>query len=165
MNSSRRFGLAGLILASFVAVSSGCDSKDKTFVTLPNGYSIEGTTWKSKANKENTNIYSSKREIVEKSRITGAVELIRNGIVKLNTDIQGYANSGVKEYTLDLRAKDISKFAESPELFKEGDLVSFPTIREYDEQLGEVHAYRILNPVDYIYLEEIEKVSPTKPAK
>jgi hypothetical protein len=160
MNRSKKFGLAGLLLTGIIAVSSnGCSEykeANKTFVTLPNGYSIEGTTLKSKANKGSMNIYSSKKDIIEKSRITGTIESIKNGIVKINTGIKGYVNPGVKEYTFDLRAKDISRFAEYPELLQEGDSVSFPTVREYDEQLGEVHAYRILNQTDYIYLEELK---------
>jgi hypothetical protein len=159
MNKSNKFGLAGLVLAGLVAVSSsGCQGKDiRVPVKLPNSYQTLGDIKPAVTHKGSFNVFSLEENLVEKSRLTGKVEYFKNGIIKLQTD--------VGTYLFNLRLKEISGTLYANELFKEGDSVSFPTIREYDYSIGKhsrtgicsdiMTRYRMLNPSDYIYLDEL----------
>jgi hypothetical protein len=159
MNRSKKFGLAGLVLAGLVAVSSqGCQGKDiRIPINLPNSYKTLGIIEPAVTHKGSLNVFSLEENLVEKSRMTGKVEYFKNGILNLKTD--------AGTYLFNLRLKEISGTLYANELFKEGDSVSFPTIREYDYSLGKhsktgicsdlMTRYRILNPSDYIYLDEL----------
>jgi hypothetical protein len=163
MNKSKKFGLAGLVLAGLVAVSSqGCGGKlDLISITLPNGYETKGLTKQSITHKGSNNILSSEENLAEKSRVTGQILSLntygQNLVMQLKTANQDYL------FDVKRTAGNFSPFS-ALEIFKPGDSISFPTIRKYDNiEYGP--GYRILNNFDYIYLEEIKKIPSQESVK
>jgi hypothetical protein len=166
MNHSKKLGLAGLVLAGLVAVSSpGCSAPvSEVAITLPNGYQTSGSIKQSQVHKGSSNVFSKEENLEFKSRTNG--QIISLTSYGENTVVMQLKAEN-KNYIFELKRMGID-FSPSAafSIFKNGDLVSFPTIRKYESIDGILPGYRILKEFDYIYLEELEKVlSPKKNSK
>ncbi len=173
MNPIKKLGLVGLILVgSLLFPRCGEGTKE---VILPNNYITSGEKWVSNLHKGSQNVLSTEENLVEKSRINGRISYL--GLLKTEDQniLTGSDNKTEEEIIMKIQPENY-KIAEyimqikvhgeriSPlfvlEKFKEGEIISIPTIRKYDEDGlsgGNGNLYRMLNEVDYLYLHEIEK--------
>lgn len=172
---------------------TGCESNKYESTTLPNDYVTSADKYISQAHPGSYNIRSREEDLVTKSRIVGTISYLGflnvedNALSINNISQNAYGRNGdndlsvfddggviikvltsgqVNEYIFQLKSnKNELSPAISLKYLKEGDKISIPTIREYENsscQCGSYRPYRwyrILNQVDYIYIHEINTVA------
>jgi hypothetical protein len=186
MNKIKRLGLAGILIGSLALGVSGCKAfpvelpnhyQTKGIVAQSiahmgsqNVFSKEDNLdEKSRIDGEISYLGFVKNDNKDVSVNNINQNAASGGLIAGNAEnkLSVYNNSGVlikiktskQEYIFNLKSNNDLPPSIIFEKFKKGDKVSIPTIRKYEE--AHMHTvyqgYRILNEIDYIYLEELRK--------